>query len=60
MSEENDRTIAAILAAGLLAREASNVTPGDQERVPYGQRADHAVEIYQQCLRSLQQAQHGQ
>jgi hypothetical protein len=55
MSDENDRTVAAILAAGLLAREASNVTPGDQERVPYGQRADHAVQIYRHCLSRLQQ-----
>jgi len=56
MSEENDRTVAAILAAGLLAREASNVTPGDQERVPYSERADHAVEIYRHCLSRLQQS----
>lgn len=60
MSEENDRMIAAILAAGLLGREAGNVTPGDQERVPYSDRADHAVEIYRHCLRSLRQAQDGQ
>ncbi len=54
MADETDRTVAAILAAGLLAREASNVWAGDQDRVPHSERADHAVEIYQACLKRLQ------
>jgi len=53
MAEDTDRNVAAILAAGLLAREASNVSAGDQDRVPYSERADHAVEIYRACLKRL-------
>jgi hypothetical protein len=56
MADENDRTVAAILTAGLLAREAANVTPGDQESVPHSERADHAVAIYRECLKRLRQA----
>jgi hypothetical protein len=55
MAEETDRTVAAILTAGLLAREASNVSAGDQDRVPLSERADHAMQIYQACLRSLRE-----
>jgi hypothetical protein len=53
MAEDTDRTVAAILAAGLLAREASHAWAGDQERVPHQERADHAVDIYRACLKSL-------
>ncbi len=55
MAEDKDRTVAAILAAGLLAREASNVSAGDQDRVPHSERADHAVAIYQACLKRLRE-----
>ena len=55
MADETDRTVAATLAAGLLAREASQVWSGDQDRIPHSERADHAVAIYEACLRRLQQ-----
>lgn len=57
--EEQDRTLAAILAAGLLAREAAIVSPGDQERVPLAKRAQHAVDLYQECLKALRGSQGG-
>ena len=57
MADDNDNIVAAILAAGLLAREASNVTPGDQEQVPLDDRADHAVDLYRHCLSALQRVQ---
>lgn len=54
---DQDRTLAAILAAGLLAREAANVSPGDQERVPLARRARHAVDLYRECLKTLQDSE---
>lgn len=55
MAEDTDSTVAAILAAGLLAREASNAWAGDQDRVPLHERAEHAVKIYQACLKKLRE-----
>ena len=53
MAEDNDNIVAAILAAGLLAREAAQVSLDDQDCVPPAKRAEHAADLYRHCLSAL-------